>query len=142
MPIGANLTNGIIASAIVLIAPFIPSEDVFWSFFALNMITLLLAYVLLFPAFLRLRHMDPDIERPFRVGGGKARLMLMTYVPMLLLILAIVFSVIPMNGAEIPAKMPLLIGTLIAILAGEVIAAGTSGKKGRQAKQRRITESE
>ena len=61
---------------------------------------------------------------------------------MLLLILAIVFSIIPMNGAEIPAKMPLLIGTLIAILAGEVIAAGTSGKKGRQTKQRRITESE
>lgn len=142
LPIGANLTNGIIASAIVLIAPFIPSEDVFWSFFALNMITLLLSYVLLFPAFLRLRRIDPDIERPFRVGGGKIRLTLMTYVPMILLILAIIFSIIPMNGAEIPDKMPLLIGTLIAILIGEIIAASTASKKGQQNKPRRITEGE
>ena len=142
LPIGANLTNGIIASAIVLIAPFIPSEDVFWSFFALNMITLLLSYVLLFPAFLRLRRMDPDIERPFRVSGGKVRLMLMTYVPMALLILAIVFSIIPMNGAEIPEKMPLLIGTLIAVLAGEIIAASAAGKKGQQNKPKRIAEGE
>ncbi|MBQ8717126.1 MAG: APC family permease [Clostridia bacterium] len=142
LPIGANLTNGIIASAIVLIAPFIPSEDVFWSFFALNMITLLLSYVLLFPAFLKLRRMDPDIERPFRVGGGKTRLLLMTYVPMVLLILAIFFSIIPLNGAEIPEKMPLLIGTLIAVLAGEIIAASAAGKKGQRKKPKRITEGE
>ncbi|MBQ8357721.1 MAG: APC family permease [Clostridia bacterium] len=142
MPVGANLTNGIIASAIVLIAPFIPSEDVFWSFFALNMITLLLSYVMLFPAFLKLRRTEPDIERPFRVGGGKIRLTLMTYVPMILLILAIVFSIIPMNGAEIPEKMPLLIGTLIAVAIGEIIATGAAGKKGRQNRPRRITESE
>ena len=142
LTIGANLTNGIIASAVVLIAPLIPSEDVFWSFFALNMITLLLAYVLLFPAFLRLRRMDPDIERPFRLNGGKVRLMLMAYVPMILLILAIVFSIIPMNGAEIPEKLPLLIGTLIAIVAGEIIAANAAGKKGQQNSPKRITESE
>ena len=68
--------------------------------------------------------------------------MLMTYVPMALLILAIVFSIIPMNGAEIPEKMPLLIGTLIAVLAGEIIAASAAGKKGQQNKPKRIAEGE
>ena len=129
MPIGANLTNGIIASAVVLIAPFIPSEDVFWSFFALNMVTLLLSYILLFPAFLKLRKLDPTIPRPFRVGGGRVRLWLMTYVPMLLVILAVIFAIVPFSRAEMSEKLPLLLGTLLAIGVGEWIAASSSKKR-------------
>ncbi len=138
MPIGANLTNGVIASAVVLIAPFIPSEDVFWSFFALNMVTLLLSYIMLFPAFRKLRAIDPDTPRPFRVGGGHVRLALMTYVPMLLVILAVIFAIVPFSRAELSEKIPLLFGTLIAIGVGEWIAAGT-GRTRRN--RRRITQS-
>lgn len=123
MPIGAAIANGVIASIIVLIAPFIPSQDVFWSFFALNMITLLMAYILMFPAFLKLRKKDPDIERPFRVSGGAFRLGLMTYLPMALLIISVVFSVIPldMSAEELAAKIPILIGTAVAIIIGELL---------------------
>ncbi len=138
MPIGANLTNGVIASAVVLIAPFIPSEDVFWSFFALNMVTLLLSYILLFPAFLWLRRIDPDTPRPFRVSGGRVRLALMTFVPMALVILAVVFAIVPFSKAELSEKIPLLLGTLIAIGTGEWIAANTGRTKRRK---RRIPQS-
>lgn len=138
MPIGANLTNGVIASAVVLIAPFIPSEDVFWSFFALNMVTLLLSYILLFPAFLRLRRIDPDTPRPFRVSGGRVRLALMTFVPMALVILAVVFAIVPFSKAELSEKIPLLLGTLIAIGTGEWIAANTERTRRRK---RRIPQS-
>ena len=137
MPIGANLTNGVIASAVVLIAPLIPSEDVFWSFFALNMVTLLLSYILLFPSFLKLRKIDPDTPRPFRVGGGRTRLWLMTFVPMLLVVLAVIFAIVPFSRAEMGEKIPLLLGTLIAIGVGEWIAAN-SGKKRRS--KRRATQ--
>ena len=129
MPIGANLTNGVIASAVVLIAPLIPSEDVFWSFFALNMITLLLSYILLFPAFLKLRKIDPATPRPFRVGGGRVRLWLMTYVPMLLVFLAVIFAIVPFSRAEMAEKLPLLFGTLLAVGVGEWIAAGSDKKR-------------
>jgi amino acid transporter len=132
MPIGANLTNGVIASLVVLIAPFIPSEDVFWSFFALNMVTLLLSYILLFPAFLKLRRIDPDTPRPFRVGGGRVRLALMTYVPMLLVILAVIFAVVPFSRAELSDKVPLLLGTLLAIGVGEWIATSSGKAKHRK----------
>ena len=138
MPTGANLTNGVIASAVVLIAPFIPSEDVFWSFFALNMVTLLLSYIMLFPAFRKLRRIDPKTPRPFRVGGGRVRLALMTFVPMALVILAVVFAIVPFSRQELSEKVPLLIGTLIAIGVGEWIAAGT--EKARRRK-RRLTQS-
>ncbi len=123
MPIGANLANGVIASAVVLIAPLIPSEDLFWSFFALNMVTLLMSYILMFPAFLRLRKTDPDAERPYRVGGGKTRLAVMTYLPMALLIISVIFCVIPLDTSseELAAKIPLLIGTAIAVIIGEIL---------------------
>ena len=74
MPSGANITNGVIASLIVIAAPFIPSEDIFWSFFALNMVTLLMSYVLMFPAFLKLRNKDPKAYRPFKINGGSLTL--------------------------------------------------------------------
>lgn len=134
MPVGANITNGVIATIIVLVAPLIPSQDVFWSFFALNMVTLLMSYILMFPAFLKLRRTDPGTNRPFRVNGGPAKLRLITYLPMVLLIIAVVFSVVPLSTApeELSEKIPLLIGTVIAIIIGEIIAAraAASPKKG------------
>lgn len=123
MPIGANITNGIIASLIVLVAPLIPSEDVFWSFFALNMVTLLMSYILMFPAFLKLRRTDPKAKRPFKINGGEGKLKLMTYFPMALLVLSVIFSVVPLDKTEFSSKLPLIVGTVVAVAIGEVIAA-------------------
>lgn len=123
MPIGANITNGIIASLIVLVAPLIPSEDVFWSFFALNMVTLLMSYILMFPAFLKLRRTDPKTKRPFKINGGEGKLKLMTYFPMALLVLSVIFSVVPLDKTEFSSKLPLIVGTVVAVAIGEVIAA-------------------
>lgn len=123
MPIGANIINGIIASLIVLVAPLIPSEDVFWSFFALNMVTLLMSYILMFPAFLKLRRTDPKAKRPFKINGGEGKLKLMTYFPMALLVLSVIFSVVPLDKTEFSSKLPLIVGTVVAVAIGEVIAA-------------------
>ena len=123
MPIGANITNGIIASLIVLVAPLIPSEDVFWSFFALNMVTLLMSYILMFPAFLKLRRTDPKAKRPIKINGGEGKLKLMTYFPMALLVLSVIFSVVPLDKTEFSSKLPLIVGTVVAVAIGEVIAA-------------------
>jgi amino acid transporter len=67
MPTGAAIMNGIVASIVVIIAPFIPNQDLFWCFFALNLVMFLLAYVPVFPAFFELRKMDPQRKRPFKV---------------------------------------------------------------------------
>lgn len=125
MPLGAPLINGVVASTLVIIAPFLPSQDLFWNFFALNIVTLLLAYVPVFPAFLQLRRIDPDRERPFRIAGSQLRLKLIAYLPMAMLIIAIIFSVVPLDLSpeELSFKIPLTIGTLLAIIAGEIMAA-------------------
>lgn len=138
MPVGANIANGVTASIIVLAAPLIPSQDIFWSFFALNMVTLLMSYVLLFPTFRKLRKKDPDIERPFTVKGGAFKIGIMTYLPMILLIVSIIFSIVPLNMSadELSAKLPLLIGTIIAVAIGEIIAARAVAYEKKQAGKR------
>ncbi len=122
-PLGAAIMNGIVATVLVLLAPLIPSDELFWSFFALNLVTLLLSYLPLFPAFLKLRQIDPDAKRPYRVVGGPKLLRLMAYVPLGLLIAALCFTVIPLDAGELTNKIPLAVGSLIAILSGEIVAA-------------------
>ena len=47
--------------------------DAFWTLFALNVVTLLASYIFLFPAFQKLRKIDPDRGTPaYKVPGKKA----------------------------------------------------------------------
>ncbi len=124
MPKGAALMNGLVASFIVIIAPFIPNEDLFWSFFALNLVTFLLSYIPMFPAFLRLRKIDPDTERPFKVKGSKGFLTVLAIVPMIVIIIALIFTAVPLSfdAETLNATLPITIGSIIAIIIGEIIA--------------------
>lgn len=122
MPIGASILNGIVASALVIVAPLIPNENIFWAFFALNVVALLASYIMMFPAFLKLRKIDPDRPRPFKVFGGKVLLYLFTYIPVVLLVITLIFSAVPLNGsaAELNEKVPILIGAIAAFIVGEI----------------------
>ncbi len=129
-PKGAAIMNGVVASVLVIAVPFIPNEDVFWSFFALNVITLLFSYILMFPAFLKLRQIDKNIERPFSVPGGPVLTKLISIVPVILLILACIFCVVfPGEDGGWVVDWALLVGTLVAVAVGEVIAWKASKSK-------------
>lgn len=121
MPIGAGLVNGTIASILCIASPFIPNQDIFWSFFSLNVVTLILSYALMFPAFWKLRKIDPDHERPFKVPGGKVMINLFTWVPEVLIILSVLLTILPTGKSDVHSKMPILIGTIIALVVGEVM---------------------
>ncbi|MFB6467206.1 APC family permease [Cytobacillus sp. Hz8] len=126
MPIGAPLLNGILASILVLLAPIMSNlglDDIFWSFFALNLVTLLASYIFMFPAFLKLRKIDGDRERPFKVKANGAMLKVITYVPFVLLIISVLFTIVPLNLSkdELIFKLPLLVGTLLAVFIGEFV---------------------
>ena len=123
MPTGAAIMNGVVASVIVVIAPFLPNQDLFWAFFALNLVMFLFAYLPIFPAFLKLRKIDPDIERPFKVGGGKGVLYLLVALPMILIITSIVFIAVPFNLSTetMTQVLPITIGAIVFIVIGELI---------------------
>ncbi|MEI2355285.1 APC family permease [Mesobacillus zeae] len=137
MPVGAPLMNGIVSTVLVLSVPIMTHyglEDIFWSFFALNLVTLLASYIFMFPAFLKLRKIDPDRERPYKVKGTGFKLKLITYVPLTLLVVSVVFTVVPLNLSEeeIMFKLPLLIGTIISVIAGELIVNHSLKQKHRE----------
>ena len=123
MPIGSAVMNGLVASLVLIIAPFMPNEDLFWSFFALNLVMFLLSYLPVFPAFIKLRKTDADTERPFKVPGSPLFLKILAGLPMLLIVVALIFTAIPLSfdSETLTSMLPITIGAVIFIIIGEVI---------------------
>ncbi|MBP2620705.1 APC family permease [Streptococcus panodentis] len=123
MPVGAAVANGLVASLVVVLAPILPNQDLFWAFFSLNLVMFLLSYVPVFPAFYRLRKIDPDTPRPFKVGGKDGFLKLMVILPMILIVISLIFTALPLafDAETLTAKLPITIGSLIFIGLGELI---------------------
>lgn len=123
MPTGAAMMNGIVASIVVIIAPFLPNQDLFWAFFSLNLVMFLLSYVPVFPAFLKLRKIDPDIERPFKVSGSDGFLKVLATLPMIFILVSLIFTAVPLSfdPESLAEMLPITIGSIVFIIAGEVI---------------------
>lgn len=124
MPTGSAVMNGIVASLVVIIAPFIPNQDLFWCFFALNLVMFLLSYLPIFPAFLKLRKIDAKAVRPFRVPGNQVVIHILAYLPMILIIIALIFVAVPLSFEKetLESVLPITIGSVIFIGIGEIIA--------------------
>lgn len=122
VPYKVGIANGLVAASVCVIAMFIPNQDFFWTFFAFSLVTFLMSYIPLFPAFLHLRKFDTITERGYKVSGGKLLLKLYTYVPMFLLIVSVFFTLFPEFNLEMfQYQWPLLLGVAMAILIGEMI---------------------
>ena len=129
MPVGSAVASGVVASCVcvlgVLIETVTPDSSLFWSFFALNLVMLLLSYLPVFPAFLKLRRVDAKTPRPFRVPGSDAALRCIAYVPMALIIISIIFTAVPLSfdAETLKSFLPITIGTILSAAIGEVLIA-------------------
>lgn len=122
MPVGSSIINGVVASVIVIIAPFIPNQDLFWTFFSLNLFAFLVSYLPMFPAFLKLRRIDPDTPRPYKVKGNKTKLTVMAYLPFIEIIICLIFVVVPISfdPETLAATLPITIGAALMMAVIEV----------------------
>ena len=129
MPVGSAVASGVVASGVcilgVLNETVTPDSSLFWSFFALNLVMLLLSYLPVFPAFLKLRRVDAKTPRPFRVPGSDAALRCIAYVPMALIIISIIFTAVPLSfdAETLKSFLPITIGTILSAAIGEVLIA-------------------
>jgi amino acid transporter len=89
----------------------------------------LLSYVPLFPAFLKLRKMDPDINRPYKMPGSPKMLIVAACLPLFLLCITLVFTVVPLEFGELEDKIPLVIGSVLGIISGELVLLRLKNKK-------------
>jgi len=135
MPIGAVIINGVVAAVIcglgVLMTLVAPESELFWTFFALNLVLFLLSYLPIFPAFLKLRKTDPNTERTFKVPGGPIMLKLMAYVPMSLIVISIIFCAVPLSfdSETLVSVLPITIGSIVCIFIGETLTKARERKK-------------
>lgn len=129
VPYMASMMNGIVASVIVVIGIILDvkvsesASNLFWTFFSLSLVTLLISYIPLFLAFLKLRKVDKT-ERVYKVPGGNAMLNMITYVPFVLLILGVVFTMFGNFSEEyISANLPLIIGVVVSFIIEEILVS-------------------
>lgn len=124
MPNGANLVNAVVAS-LVLALQLVPvkavSEGIFWMLFGTSVVFLLLTYIPMFPAFLRLRKNDPNRERVFSFPFKGAFMKVAIAVPCIELVLAIVATIVPLSADELPEKIPMLVIFGILLVVGEAV---------------------
>lgn len=131
MPNGAAILNGLVAAVVVIIAPILPNQDLFWAFFSLNLVMFLLSYIPVFPAFYRLREIDPDRPRPFKVSGSDGFLKVISIIPMILIIISLIFTAFPLSfdAVTLSEQLPITIGSIICIIFGELIIINKKIKK-------------
>ena len=129
VPYMASIINGVVASIIVvggIIANSI-SEDFgasFSLFFHLSWITLLIGYVPMFMAFLKLRKTDKNAKRPYKVPGGKTMIKVMAIVPFVILIAGILFTLFgDFSIGYIMDNKPLFAGVILSFICEEVLVA-------------------
>ena len=72
VPVAILVAQGIMGSLFALVFLFVPSINTsYWMLSALTTQILVLMYILVFAAALRLRYTEPDTPRPYKVPGGK-----------------------------------------------------------------------
>jgi len=137
VPYKAAIINGIVASVICVggvVAAQI-SEDFsasFSLFFCLSWITLLVGYIPMFLAFLKLRKTDSKAERPYKMPGSNFFVKFMTYLAFILLVAGVIFTIFGDFTAEyLSSNVPLLIGVALSFILEEIFVARIKTKKNK-----------
>jgi len=134
VPHVASILNGVVASIILIVGLILgevseSASNLFWTFFSLSLVTLLISYVPLFLAFLKLRKSDKT-ERVYKVPGGNGFITLFAIVPFILLILGVVFTLFGDFTMEyIDANLPLIIGVVVSFIIQEILVSKVKTKK-------------
>jgi len=134
VPHHASYMNGVVATVIVIggIIANSLSEDAganFSLFFCLSWITLLIGYVPMFLAFLKLRKTDSKTKRVYKVPGGDAMIKVAAIVPFVLLVAGIIFTLFGDFSSEyINDSIPLYIGVGLSFVLEEILVARIKAK--------------
>ncbi len=127
-PYGAAIAMGIFGTITLLLYGYLSTsnEDLFWSLFAFSAVIFLLPYIGMLLAYIRSRHLDADVLRPYKVPGGNFVAIFLAGVCILVLTFSIVlFLYTPGEGLQ----FPVILGALMMIAIGEVLIRYSETKK-------------
>lgn len=104
-------------------------QQIYWTIFAFSSIIFLIPYIFMFASVLKLRYIEQDRNRPYKIPGGKFGVYICVILGELLLIGSIIFFFIPPKSTNdvVRYEIYLIAGVLITILVGVIICF--KGKK-------------
>ncbi|MBT8101552.1 MAG: APC family permease, partial [Gammaproteobacteria bacterium] len=119
-PLGAAITTGVVGTLVIVLYGALSgsNEELFWSLFACSAVIFLLPYAGMVLAFARMRMVDSQKHRPYRVPlpNGLA-IPLAAYCAVVLLISASLLMYAPASGFD----WPVLIGVAVVVTIGEIV---------------------
>ncbi|MDI6868021.1 MAG: amino acid permease [Coprothermobacterota bacterium] len=121
----AYIAMGILGSLLLVGNGFLEESpaNIFWQIFALSSLIFLLPYLLMFPAFLKLRASRAEVSRPYRVPGPKWLIWVMACLGEFFIALACIFFFMPPEGTENVLIYELQLGglTILVLIIGLVL---------------------
>ena len=129
VPYMAAIMNGIVGGIILIVGIILgevgseTANNLFWTFFSLSLVTLLVSYIPIFPAFLKLRK-TYKTKRAYKIPGNNLVLNIIAWLPCVLLVLAVIFTLfIDFTWESIQANLALIVGVAVSFIIQEILAA-------------------
>lgn len=117
-PDGLYIIMGIL-STLLLVLNFALNEnanEVFWIILSFSFVIFMIPYLFMFPSLIKLRQIDPDTERPYKIPGGKFGMWLCVILCEACIALSL-FFLFKDAGSGLPL-WTLIIGTIVTTIFG------------------------
>ena len=129
VPYKAAIINGVVASIICIAGVIVAelSEDIsgmFGIFFCLSWITLLVGYIPMFLAFIKLRRTEPDVKRPYKMPGSDGFVKVYALIAFFLITAGVIFTLFGDFTVEYMMDyVPLYVGVAVSFILEEIFVA-------------------
>ena len=136
--IWTSFVAAVLAVAGIILAYCFPEAEeltnMFWAFFDLSLFCLLIGYVPMFFAFMKLHKKGIQDKKGYWIKGGAGKIALMGIIPVIMLFISLFFTLIPEFDMEaILDNKVLIISALVCVVIGEVLVF-RAGKKDEKRK--------
>jgi len=128
-PIGASVVSGLISTVVIIIYGFIAKNagELFWHVVSFSLIVGLFSYLMLFPSFIILRIKDKNIKGAYRVPGADWFAILLAVMAEVFILIALSVLIIQPGHDFMRVALPVIIGVLVTVIAGEILVRHSSG---------------
>ncbi len=139
--IWTSVIAAVLAIAGALLGEYFPESafsNAFWAFFDLSLFCLLIGYIPMFAAFMKLHKKGIQDQKGYWLKIGPITRILMGVIPIIMLIISLFFTLIPeFDAAVIAENNVLIISSIVCIVIGELLVFNMARKDNQRKALRR-----
>jgi amino acid transporter len=117
VPVALLVFQGVLSTLFALMFLFVPSiNSSYWMLTALTTQILVMMYILIFAAAIRLRYTQPDVPRAYKIPGGKAGIWIVGGTGILGSLFALIIGFVPPSGVShwpTPVYIAVMLGLIV-----------------------------